>query len=470
MSKQKMGMGHNHSHHDTVSDIRAGIAEGYPSRGMPAWADVLRAGQLSSLAILVSEKRLNFDMADLNEAVDITLPMDAIVTEQHSFRIDEFVANIDPYPFSIAPLPDGGFLLTEKTRGVSIISPEGQQSALIKGTPQAYDDGLRLGNLRAGLGWLLDIALHPDYENNGWVYLHYGDRCGDGCNRVNKGLFLPVSMNRLERARIQDGQWVDVETIWSAGPDTYTSMPDSGAGGRIAFDDQGHVYLSVGVKGGSNYEGIQDLSLPYGKIHRVNDDGSIPADNPFVVELGTDIESTPGQPADAMQTIWTYGHRSPQGLEFNHLTGELWGSEMGPRGGDEVNLLLPGRNYGWPLTSKGVDYDGTPVEYGNNLGIEFDINGIEQPVVDFSPSPAISSFVFYRGNAFPNWQDDIIIGSLKAGELYRLEIEDNQLVHRETLIKGLARIRDIEVGYDGLIYLLLENQAGGKIVRLVPVK
>ena len=251
-------------------------------------------------------------------------------------------------------------------------------------------------------------------------------------------------------------------------PETYTSMPDVGAGGRIAFDDQGHVFLSIGMKGGSNYEGIQDLSLPYGKIHRVNDDGSVPADNPFVVELGTPIASSPGQPADAMQTIWTYGHRSPQGLEFNHLTGELWGSEMGPRGGDEVNLLLPGRNYGWPLTSKGVDYDGTTVEYGINLGIEFDINDIEQPVVDFSPSPAISSFVFYSGNAFPNWQDDIIIGSLKAGELYRLEIEDNQLVHRETLIKGLARIRDIEVGYDGLIYLLLENQAGGKIVRLVP--
>jgi glucose/arabinose dehydrogenase len=245
-------------------------------------------------------------------------------------------------------------------------------------------------------------------------------------------------------------------------------MPDVGAGGRIAFDDQGHVFLSIGMKGSSNYGGIQDLSLPYGKIHRVNDDGSVPADNPFVVELGTSVEPSPGQTTDAMQTIWTYGHRSPQGLEFNFLTGELWGSEMGPRGGDEVNLLLPGRNYGWPLTSKGVNYNGTAVEYGTNLGIEFDINDIEQPVVDFSPSPAISSFVFYSGNAFSNWQDNIIIGSLKARELYWLVIEDDQLVYKETLIKGLARIRDIEIGADGLIYLLLENQAGGKIVRLVP--
>ncbi|HJO11716.1 MAG: PQQ-dependent sugar dehydrogenase [Gammaproteobacteria bacterium] len=456
------------SHGDTVSDIRMGIAEGYPSGGMPAWSDVLRAGQLSSLAILVSEKRLNFDMTDLFDAVEIILPVDAIVTEEYNFRIEEFVANIDPYPFSIAPMPDGGFLLTEKTRGISIISPEGEQSALIEGTPTAYDDGLRLGNLEVGFGWLLDIALHPDYENNGWVYLHYGDRCGDGCNRANRGLFLPVSMNRLERARIRDGQWVEVETIWSAEPNTYTSMPDVGAGGRIAFDDQGHVFLSIGMKGSSNYGGIQDLSLPYGKIHRVNDDGSVPADNPFVVELGTSVEPSPGQTTDAMQTIWTYGHRSPQGLEFNFLTGELWGSEMGPRGGDEVNLLLPGRNYGWPLTSKGVNYNGTAVEYGTNLGIEFDINDIEQPVVDFSPSPAISSFVFYSGNAFSNWQDNIIIGSLKARELYWLVIEDDQLVYKETLIKGLARIRDIEIGADGLIYLLLENQAGGKIVRLVP--
>lgn len=448
-------------HGDSLAEIQQSIAEGFPSSGMPPWSHAMDDGELSSLAMLVAERRMDFDTADLKITSEITIPPEPVKTELHSFRIEAFATDLDPLPFSIAPMPDGGFLLTEKKRGLSVISPDGKQSALIEGTPEAHSDAIKIGDIEMGLGWLLDVALHPDYESNGWVYLHYGDRI-----KSSRSL-LPVSMNRLDRARIKEGKWTDVETIWRAAKGTYTSSPEIGAGGRIAFDDQGHVFISIGMKGGNNYDGIQDLSLPYGKIHRVNDDGSVPQDNPYVVTKANPDEGV-RTASDHRQTIWTYGHRSPQGLEFNHLTGELWGSEMGPRGGDEVNLLLPGRNYGWPLYSKGVDYDGTPVEYGKVLGIEFDLKDIEQPVVDFSPAPAISSFVFYRGNAFPKWQHNIIIGSLKAAELYRLVIENDQLVHQETLIKNLARIRDVEIGYDGLIYLLLENKAGGKIVRLVP--
>jgi glucose/arabinose dehydrogenase len=445
-------------HGESVAEIQRSIAQGFPSNGMPGWSHTMDQGKLSSLAILIAEKRLNFNMDDIRTGTAITIPDGIIESELHSFRIELFATDLDPLPFSIAPMPDGGFLLTEKRRGVSIISPEGVQSPLIEGTPEAYDDGILVGAQEVGLGWMLDVELHPDYENNGWVYLHYGDR--------RSGRLLPISMNRLDRARIREGKWVDAETIWKADPSTYTSAPEIGAGGRIAFDDEGHVFISIGMKD-SNYRGIQDLNMPYGKIHRINDDGSVPIDNPFVA-IAADGDDEAPVPIFHRQTIWTYGHRSPQGLEFNHMTGQLWGSEMGPRGGDEVNLLLPGRNYGWPLTSKGVDYDGTPVEYGKILGIRFDIKDIEQPVVDFSPAPAISSFVFYRGHAFPQWQDNIIIGSLKAAELYRLVIEDNQLLHKETLIKNLARIRDVEIGVDGLIYLLLEGKSGAKIVRLVP--
>ncbi len=142
---------------------------------------------------------------------------------------------------------------------------------------------------------------------------------------------------------------------------------------------------------------------------------------------------------------------------------------MGPRGGDEINLLLPGRNYGWPLYSKGVDYDGTPVEYGKELGITFDLEDIEQPVVDLTPSPAVSSFVFYDGDAFPAWRNHLLVGSLRATDLYRVEVDGDRLVRKETLIADLARIRDVEVGPDGLVYLLLEHASGGLIVRLVPV-
>jgi glucose/arabinose dehydrogenase len=265
-------------------------------------------------------------------------------------------------------------------------------------------------------------------------------------------------MNKLVRGRIEGGQWQDEEIIWQAQAEHYSLAGDVGAGGRVAFDNFGRVYFSVGMKGGGNARGIQDLSTPWGKIHRVNDDGSIPQDNPFA---GRD---------DVYRSIFTFGHRSPQGLEFDTQTGQLWGTEHGPRGGDEVNLLLAGRNYGWPLYSLGMDYDGTPVEYGKDLGIAFELSDIEQPVVDLTPSPAVSSFIISDSINFPEWEGDFLVGSLKARSLFRFVIENNELVHRETLIEGFGRIRDIEAGFDGDIYLLLEHSSGGKIVRLVPVE
>jgi glucose/arabinose dehydrogenase len=385
------------------------------------------------------------------------IPEGVIESEVHDFRIETVASGLDRLPFSIAPLPDGRILLTEKTRGLSIISADGEQSELIRGTPRAYDDGFQVPGILLvyGMGYLMDVAPHPDYADNGWIYLHYGDRCND-CNASSRESGRPVSMNKLVRGRIENGEWVDEQTIWSADIETYTMMPDMAAGGRIAFDDAGHVFISVGIKGLGEHVGVQDLGLPYGKIHRMNDDGSIPADNPFMDVAG------------AMPTIWTYGHRSPQGLEFDTYTGQLWGTEMGQRGGDEVNLLLRGRNYGWPLYSKGLKYDGTPVEYGKDLGIEFDLQDIEQPVVDLTPSPAVSSFVFYEGSAFPEWRRNMIVGTLKATELYRMVVEDDRVVHTEVLLEGFGRIRDVANGPDGAVYLLLEHASGGQIVRLVP--
>jgi aldose sugar dehydrogenase len=265
-------------------------------------------------------------------------------------------------------------------------------------------------------------------------------------------------MVALVRGRIENGAWVDQETIWKPDIERYTAMPDMAAGGRIAFDDAGHVFLSIGIKGGSEIAGVQDLSQPYGKILRLNDDGSIPEDNPFVGQAG------------ALASIWTYGHRSPEGLEFDHETGRLWGTEMGQRGGDEVNLLERGRNYGWPLVSKGMQYDGRPVDFAAELGIRFDPNDIEQPVVDLTPAPAVSSFVVYDGAAFPEWRGNLLVGTLKATELYRMVVDGTHVTHRETLLSGLGRIRDVAVDADGRVYLLLEHATGGRIVRLVPAQ
>jgi glucose/arabinose dehydrogenase len=444
-------------HGDSIAAISKSIAEGLPLTTMPAWSRTLDHTQIQKLAIYIAERRAKLAYTDFKVAAPLVIPEGILESDVHAFRIETVAAGLDPLPFSIAPLPDGRILLSEKTRGLSVISADGGQSKLVPGTPEAYDDGFEVPGvlLTYGLGWIMDVAPHPDFAENGWIYLHYGDRCSD-CNTASRESGRPVSMNKLIRGRIENGEWVDEQTIWSADIETYTGMPDMGAGGRIAFDDSDRVFISVGIKGLGEHVGVQDLGLPYGKIHRINDDGSIPADNPFV--------HVPG----ALQTIWTYGHRSPQGLEFDAQTGRLWGTEMGPRGGDELNLLLPGRNYGWPLYSKGINYDGTPVEFGPALGIEFDLNDIEQPVVDLTPSPAVSSFVIYEGNAFPRWQHNLIVGTLKATELYRMVVEGDQVVHKEVLLRAFGRIRDVEAGPDGAIYLLIEHASGGQIVRLVP--
>jgi len=157
-------------------------------------------------------------------------------------------------------------------------------------------------------------------------------------------------------------------------------------------------------------------------------------------------------------------------VEFDRRTGRLWETEMGQRGGDEVNLLVPGKNYGWPLYSKGLKYDGTPVDYGTQLKIDVGLQKIQQPIVDLTPSPAVSSFIVYDGGAFPRWRRNLIVGSLKATELYRMVVDGDRVVHQETLLKGLGRIRDVEAGQDGTIYVLLEHASGGRVVKLVPAK
>lgn len=444
-------------HGDSVDQIAKSIAEGFPQTGMPGWSTTLSDVQIRRLAIFISEKRSDLTYTDFKIGTAPAVPTGTIVSEAHAFRIETFAAGLDPLPYSIAPLPDGSLLLTEKTRGLSIISPSGKQSELIRGTPQVYADGFELPGLLLvfGQGYLLDVAAHPDYTENGWIYLSYTERC-NGCNAASRLAGRPVSMVALIRGHIKNGGWVDQQSIWRTDVANYTLMPDMTAGGRIAFDGDGHVFMSVGIKANSEFGGVQDLGVPYGKIHRIDDDGGIPADNPFVRVAG------------ALPTIWTYGHRSPQGLEYNRATHQLWGTEMGQRGGDEVNLLAAGKNYGWPLYSKGLKYDGTPVDFGNNLGIAFDLKDIVQPVVDLTPSPAVSSFAFYDGTAFPNWRGNMLVGTLKATELYRMVIKDDQVVHVETLLRGFGRIRDVEVGPDGAVYLLIEHQSGGRILRLVP--
>ena len=439
-------------HGDSMEDLYKSIDTGYPEKGMPSWRATFSEQEIKSLALWISEHRGGMLYSEFNLNSDLEIPTEVIATTQHRLRIETVIEDIDPLPYSIALLPDGSILLTEKMRGMRIISASGEKSALIKGTPKVYDEGRHGGGgLYYGQGWLLDVTIHPDYEKNGWIYLHHTDRCFE-CSARSREHKRSASMNRMIRGRIVDGHWVDEELIWEADRESYGLGSDVAAGGRTAIDPDGYVFFSVGMHG---RDSIQDLSAPDGKIHRVHDDGRIPIDNPFYGD------------ESALNSIWSYGHRSPQGLEFKTDTRELWGTEHGPRGGDEINLLLPGRNYGWPLFSLGQNYNGTEVAHGRTES-EITIDEIEQPVVDWTPSPAVSSFVFYKGAAFPHWQGQMLVGTLKAADLVRVRIEDGALIEQETLIEDLSRIRDIELDHHGVVYLLLEHEQGGKIVRLVP--
>lgn len=445
---------------DSVDVLQERIRNAHIGWNRLAVSEALTDEQIKGLAIHIGERRLGQRFTQFQFDRDIDIPDKGQSSEAHDFVIETVIDGLDPLVFSIEPLPDGSLLVTEKERGLSVISQDGKQSALIDGTPET-GSSLDIMGIQYGSGWLLDVAIHPEFEENGWIYLHYTHLCGNECD----GSIMSESMNRLDRGRIEDGKWVDVETIWQAPLEFYAGTPDTGAGGRIAFDDSGHVYISVGIKSADGFADAtaQDLMIPYGKIHRVRDDGSIPPDNPFA------DANPPGNLREKVhQSIWTYGHRSPQGLEWHPERRRVWNSEMGPRGGDELNELLAGRNYGWPYHSLGLEYSGSRVERHISRAIEFDASEVEQTLVDITPSPAISSFVIYSGDRFPGWQNDVLIGSLKGSSLFRMVFDGKKLKHRETLIKDLARIRDVEVGYDGLVYLLLENEAGSSIVRLSP--
>ncbi len=452
-------------HGNGVDQIEQFIKKGNPAVGMPSFAKTLSKVEIRSLAIWISELRTDVTYANYNFTTPLEVLKDTIQTEDYHFTLEVLSQEIDAWPYAIEQLPDGGFLLTEKTKGLSIISPDGVKSDLIKNTPKAHAGGhFEKAGLFHGNGWMLDVVLHPRYEENGWIYLSYGDRCED-CHEISEKTTRPVSMCKLVRGRIKKGEWVDEEVIWETGVENYTPVDETAMGGKIMFDAEGYLYLGVGAKkysrrpiGNSEpYLGIQDLAKPYGKVYRLHDDGRIPTDNPYY-----------NDPAK-LQSIWTYGHRSLKGIDYHPVTKQVWVSEQGPRGGDEVNLLNPANNYGWPLYSKGLNYNGTKVEFGKYLGIETKLAAIEQPIIDLTPSPAASSLKFYRGDQFPKWENNLILASLKAATLYRYVIKGEEVLHKEVLIKGLARIRDIEMGKDGLIYLLLEHQSGGQLVRLRPV-
>jgi glucose/arabinose dehydrogenase len=323
-------------------------------------------------------------------------------------------------PWGMDFLPDGSMLITEKA-GELIHFKNGLKTK-INGLPNIYV---------RGQGGLLDIKIHPNYKNNGWIYITYASTGGkdDGGNTT------------LMRAKIIDNMLVEKQVLYKA-----NSKKGQHFGSRIAFDNNGYLYFSVGDRGDRD-QNPQDITRDCGKIYRLHDDGTVPTNNPFV--------NTP----NAKTAIFSYGHRNPQGMVKHPETGVIWVNEHGPKGGDEINIISKGKNYGWPTISYGLNYSGTAFT---------DITkkeGMEQPVYYWVPSIAPSGMAFVTSNKYPDWKNSILVGSLKFQYLERLVINKNQVVNRELLFKNLGRMRNVIQGPDGYIYLAIE---GLGIVKVIP--
>ncbi|HEX6983088.1 MAG TPA: PQQ-dependent sugar dehydrogenase [Balneolaceae bacterium] len=346
-------------------------------------------------------------------------------TQSVEYTTETVVTGV-PVPWGMAWLPDGAMLITNRGGELYLFSDGKLVEEPIKGIPEVWDNGQ---------GGLLDIELHPNYEQNGWIYITYSSPEGEG----------EGANTALMRAQLNDDRTslINQEVLYKAIPNT-----DRGQhfGSRIEFDDEGYVYFSIGDRGNRD-ENPQDITRDGGKIYRLNDDGSIPEDNPFVDKAG------------AKAAIFSYGHRNPQGMAMHPETGQIWIHEHGPRGGDEVNIIEKGKNYGWPVISFGINYNGTPFAEDTARA------GMEQPEWYWDPSIAPSGMTFVTSERYPDWKGDLLVGSLKFRYLVLCEIEDNTVTADKILFEGIGRVRNVKQGPDGYIYVATE---GNGIVRIVP--
>ncbi len=348
----------------------------------------------------------------------------ALSTSAASFEI-EVVADGLEHPWAIAFLPDGDMLVTERAGRLRIIRDGQLLDDPVADVPAAY--------VRSQ-GGLMDIALDPDFASNGWIYL----TLAHGEARANA--------TRLVRGRLDGLEWIDNEVLFTAEPTRNTPVH---YGGRMAFLDDGTLMLTIG-DGYDDREDAQRLDSHTGTIVRLNRDGSAPADNPFVDR------------ADALPEIFSYGHRNPQGIVFDEQTGRIWSHEHGPRGGDELNLIRAGGNYGWPVATHGIDYSGA------RITPHVSRPGMIDPLIDWTPSIAPAGMSQYRGELFPDWDGDLLVASLVEQTIRRVGLVGDQAVTDEPI--GLQidqRLRDVRVGPDGALYVLTD-QPEGAVLRITP--
>ena len=352
-------------------------------------------------------------------------PMDS---QAGQIQVRELVTGLR-HPWGLALLPDGGFLVTERVGHLRRVGADGRISAPLAGVPAVY---------ARGQGGLLDVVLAPDFAQSQRIYLSYAEP-GEGI----------LAGTAVASAVLGEAGLSEVKVIYRQEPKVDT---ENHFGSRLAFDGQGHLFVSQGER--TLRPMAQELDKLQGKLVRLNADGSIPADNPFVGQDG------------ARPEIWSYGHRNSQGLAIDPRSGKLWETEHGPRGGDEINLPEAGKNYGWPLITYGIDYSGQPIAESTGQRRE----GLEQPHHYWPKSPGVSGLAFYTGHAGSAWNDSLFIGSLAERNLIRLSLDGERISGEERLLGDLGqRVRDVRVGADGKVYVLTDEEQG-QLLQIEPPK
>jgi glucose/arabinose dehydrogenase len=348
-------------------------------------------------------------------------------SQHYTLRVVTVARGLE-HPWGLAFLPSGGMIVTEREGRIRIVSERGVLSPPLKGAPEVY---------ASGQGGMLDIALDPDFQRNHTIYISYAEP-GDG------GGGTAVARARLDTAGYR---LTDLDVVFRQEP---KSTGGRHFGSRLAFGRDGKLFITVGERG--QRDRAQDFTVNRGQVIRIAPDGSIPEDNPFVGKAGYRPE------------VWSYGHRNPQGAALHPATGKLWIHEHGARGGDEINVSEPGRNYGWPIIAYGRHYS------GGRIGVGSQREGLEQPIHYWDPSIAPSGMAFYTGDKFPHWQGNLLVGALKFRLVSRLVLNGEEVVEEERILQALEeRIRDVRQGPDGYVYLLTDS-GDGRILRLEPVR
>lgn len=347
--------------------------------------------------------------------------LELIQSENVNFRIDTLYTGLEN-PWGMVWLPDGKLLVTERSGKIQVFKDDAYTGQNLTGLPEVYQQGQ---------GGLMDIQLHPQYAENGWIYISFAKpgKAG-GSTALMRFQLTGIHIKRKELL--------------------YQTLPQSTSGvhfgSRIVFDKQGYLYFSTGERG--TKEHAQNLSNGLGKIHRLHDDGRIPSDNPFANQPG------------AQPSIWSYGHRNVQGLAYDASNGILYATEHGPRGGDELNVIDKGKNYGWPTITYGIDYSGAIISELTEKA------GMEQPIHYWTPSIGPCGLLYYDGTRYPGWEGNLFTGALARPHIARIEVKNDRYVHEEKLLQSIGRVRHIAQSPAGFIFILTEDP--GMLLKLIP--